>query len=56
MLSFDEKQYIIRITTAYAQGLERGQTKGEYFNPYSEDSPEWYAWEYGYEDGNMVKL
>ena len=51
-LSTDEKQYIIRITTAYAQG----HNSGEYYNPYAEESPEWYAWEYGYEDGHTVKL
>ena len=43
---------VLDICTAYEQGYGKGQGERKVGNPYSEASAEWFAWGWGYHEGD----
>lgn len=50
------KQKILAICTAYEQGYGHGYDVRGLPNPYKKASDEWEAWDYGYSEGNRVRV
>ena len=46
---------VLVVTTAYEQGVGKGESNQDKFNPYLKDTKGYLAWEMGYEKGMEIR-
>jgi hypothetical protein len=50
------KNAVLAICTAYEQGYGHGYDRRNLGNPYRKASDVWWAWDFGYSEGNRKRL